>query len=229
MNTKYNHLKKIIADYQNKSIKNKVSLPCYPFITISREAGAGGHSLAEALIQHIKKDSFFTSSWEFYDQNIHTLINDPKIKIQWDELMTEKFHNEIEDYLNQLILGYTEQDIVYRNLFKSIRILAESGHVIFIGRGACWITRDLPMGIHLRLVAPKNIRIQRISNILNISKKDSRQLMEQQDKDRKKLFKKYFHKDINDPYLYDSVINTAKLNVNDIALSIIQLIKRKKI
>ena len=50
---------------------------------------------------------------------------------------------------------------IVNNDINGVRALAEVGRVIIVGRGGVFITRDLPGGIHVRLVAPREWRVRR--------------------------------------------------------------------
>jgi cytidylate kinase len=199
----------------------------HPFITISREVGAGGHRLAESLVrqmQSLKQDALF-SGWQMMDQELcRKILQNPKLKVSLESLVTEELHSEIEDVLNNLIGGYTPQEQVMTEVFRTIRTLATVGKVIVVGRGGVCLTRDLPYGVHVRLVAPRSVRVLRMMELLHLSANEARLLVSGTDSSRARLVKKYFGKDIRDPLLYDVTWNTDSVSIEEIASSIIGLI-----
>ena len=199
----------------------------HPFITISREVGAGGHRLAESLVrqmQSLKQDGVF-SGWQMMDQELcQRILQNPKLKVSLESLVTEELHSEIEDVLNNLIAGYSPQEQVMTEIFRTIRTLATVGKVIVVGRGGVCVTRDLPYGVHVRLVAPQSVRVRRMMELLHLSANEARQLVSRTDSSRARLVKEYFSKDIRDPLLYDVTWNTDSVSLEEIASSIIGLI-----
>ncbi len=204
----------------------------FPFVTISRQTGSGGHTLALAILEQLKREQepVLSQAWQIADQEIcRRVAEDPAVKVSVDSLLAAEYHSEIEDILKELLLGYSSQDAVMRRMFHLIRNLATFGRVILVGRGAFCLTRDLPMGIHIRLVAPMPGRIRRIMSRMHLDEKKARELILEQDKAREKLVKVYFGKNIEDPLLYDAVWNTDTVSQETLARLTVSMIKEKLI
>ena len=200
----------------------------HPFVTISRQTGAGGHSLAQALLEEMEKqpDPLF-HGWKMFDQELCRLIlEDPKLKVSMQSLLSEEYRSQIEDILQTLIEGAATQDAVVRRTFQVLRTLATMGKVILVGRAGCCVTEGLAFGVHLRLVAPEPVRIRRMMRLLNLSsEEEARRVIKRQDADRARLVKDYFNRDINDPLLYNAVWNTDSVALETVAASVIQMIR----
>src|SRR5688572_30283359 len=72
----------------------------HPFVTISREAGAGGHSLAETLLEQMKAIDGIPvlRGWQVMDQELcHKILENPHLKVSLEALLTEELHSEVED------------------------------------------------------------------------------------------------------------------------------------
>ena len=202
----------------------------HPFVTISREAGAGGHSLAETLLAQMRAIDGIPvfRDWQVMDQELcHKILENPHLKVSLHALLTEELHSEVEDVVNSLIGGYTPQSQVMIEMFKTIRKMAALGKVIIVGRGAVCLTRPLPYGIHVRLVAPRSIRIRRMMEHLHLSEREAGEVVARTDNSRAKLLKTYFSTDIRDPQLYDVTWNTDSVSIEEIAFSIIGLIQSR--
>lgn len=201
----------------------------YPFVTISRQAGAGGHTLAKFLLNDLSlKSGKIYKGWQFCDQEICKLVSEtPGLKVCVQELIASEYHSNLQDMLEELIIGDSPQDKILKQMFQIIYKLASFGKVIIVGRGASFLTRKLPLGIHVRLVASMETRVQRMMGLLEIPKKKAAALIEEQDKARKKLIKKFFGEDIENPLLYDVVWNTDEVSMEDISEAILVLLQRK--
>jgi len=150
-----------------------------PFITISRQAGAGGRSLARAILAAFEEwegEPRF-QGWSSYDEELcKTIVADPEIHVSLRELVAEDYRNPGEDFV-AVLLGGSFQDEIQKKIAATIRHLALMGKVILMGRGGVSITRDLASGVHIRLVAPRDTRVQRTMGALRISEKKAARSM----------------------------------------------------
>ena len=201
-----------------------------PFITISRQTGAGGHTLALDILDEItkqKRDPIF-EGWKMFDEELcKRVVEDPELKVSMNALLGEEYRSQMEDLLDEILIGLTPQEVIVKKIFDILRTLATFGRSILVGRGGACLTRDLPLGIHVRLVASPSSRIQRMMKLMNLSEAKARELVAKQDTARAQLVKTYFHKDINDPLLYDVIWNTDTVPLPEIARSVVNLVKAK--
>lgn len=192
----------------------------YPFVAISRETGAGGQALATELLRQIGEQSAepLFSGWQLCNQELcHALAQDPGLKTAVESLLRMEYHPHAEDILGQLIFGNQSQDVVIKKMFRMIRTLALHGKVVFVGRGATFLTRDLDCGLRVRLVASVESRIKRVVSSTGLTEKAARELIAEKDKAKAELVKTFFNKDIRDPLLYDIVWNTDRVTLREIA------------
>ena len=203
----------------------------FPFITISRQAGAGGQALGTLLgekIQLLHQEPLF-QDWHLCNQELCRMIaqDDPELKGSVESLRRTEYHSQAEDMLSQLIYGSSSQDLVIKKMFHLMRTFALHGKVVFVGRGARFLAGDLPLGIHVRLEAPLESRVRRMMQSFGLSEKKAREEIEEKDKAKAGLVKTYFHKDIRDPLLYDALFNTDRINLDEIAKILIELVRSK--
>jgi cytidylate kinase len=203
---------------------------CFPFIAISRQAGAGGQALATLLdekIQKLHSEALF-QGWQLCNQELcHMVAQDPALKNLVESLTRTEYHSHAEDMLSQFIYGGASQDLVVKKMFHIMRAFALHGKVIFVGRGSSFLTRDLPLGIHVRLEAPMESRVKRMMGALQVDAKKAREAVEEKDKAKAELVKTFFHKDIRDPLNYDVVWNTDRVPMGEIVKLLIEMIRDK--
>lgn len=200
-----------------------------PFVTISRQTGAGGHTLARVLAQAMRQaeDPLF-QGWQVFDRELcEKLMADPRLRVSMRSLLAEEYRSQIEDAIFSLLGGETPRDVVVRKLFETIRALAAIGRVIIVGRAGMCVTRGLPDGVHLRLVAPEPARIARMRELLHVSEPAAREMIGAQDRDRARLVRDHFRRDIDDPLLYDATWNTQAAPFEAIAASVMTLIEHR--
>lgn len=200
-----------------------------PFITISREAGADAHGLANALLVEMKKEpSPLFQNWRIYDRELcEELVRQPDIHFPLDALAKESFRTELEDTIITFLGGGSPQCLVVEKMFQAIRSLASAGRAIIIGRGGCCLTSSFPLGLHVRLIAPEPHRIARVQRTAKLSQKEAARYARLQEADRAKLVKAFFNRDISDPLLYDSIWNTERVPMPAIARAIVECLKAR--
>ena len=197
----------------------------YPFVTLSREAGAGGRSLAEALLQQMEEmDNELLKGWKIFDRELcQKVVEEPGLNVCLQKVFRHEYHSQIEDMIEEIVMGFTAQDVVARKIFQCIRSLATVGKVILVGRAGSFLTRDLPLGVHVRLVAPREKRMEAIGKNFSLNAKKAAEFLKEQDKSRAALVKRFFNQKIENPQYYDMIINTARISRAEVAELIIHL------
>lgn len=209
-------------------VKNDQHTYGYPFVTISRQAGAGGHTLAEAIKAETDargQTDLFTG-WRIFDEQICTAIaRDPELHVSLNELLTEAYSGPVMDFFHEIVGGQTSHYTVARRIFELIRNVTQFGKVIVVGRAAGLVTRRLPAGIHVRLTASPTARIRWMAQKLDISEEEAGKMIDRQDRDRARLVRDFFDEDIHDPSLYHRVWDTEVTPIPEIATEVLHLIK----
>ena len=217
--------------YRNQELGEKITQPgLFPFITISRQTGAGGHALGKRIIELLNESTGDPElrGWKLYDQEICKIVaEDQKLRVSLSELFAEEYHTLLDDLMAEMILGYTSHDRLMPRMFRVIYELASMGKAVIIGRGSSFLTGDLPNGLHIRLVAPLSNRALRMQEVSGMSEDGAEQLVRKLDRDRSRLVKNYFHADIEDPLNYDMIFNTEKQSIDEIAAVVTQVLRSR--
>jgi cytidylate kinase len=97
--------------------------------------------------------------------------------------------------------------------YLKIAMLTEAaeGSCVFIGRGAAAIFRNMPGVISVFLMAPLEIRVERVKSYFHCDDKRARQIIEQGDHDRIGFHRFFFDMDWKDPANYHLCLNTGYL------------------
>ncbi|MDY6932827.1 MAG: cytidylate kinase-like family protein [Spirochaetota bacterium] len=199
-----------------------------PFITISREYGCGGVEIGETIVKKINRDYKSEPEWALYDKKVLEKISeDTGFTTNLLNVMTHTSVNKITNVLQTMFAKLPSHLTIYRKMGEIIRTVATNGNAIIIGRGGCWITRDMEKGLHIKIVAPLKWRIERISTLCKINKKEAEKLINKKSDMRENDFKEYIKFDISDPKNYHLVLNSEKLSPDECANIIIALIKIK--
>jgi cytidylate kinase len=175
-----------------------------PYLTISREAGAGGSRIARLVGE--------TIGWEVLDRELLECLAEryhtsPAVLELVDETTTHWITEIFGNWINPA--SVSQMQYVFR-LGRVILMAASGGKVIFVGRGAQFL---LPhdRGLSVWLVAPLKYRVQQIMERRHLSFEEARDYVGKTDAGRRDFVRQYFHHDVPDPHLFDLVVNVEKL------------------
>jgi len=182
-----------------------------PVITISREVGCGGlqisHLLAAEMNKHVFEKKWQVVSKEVLVESAQELKVAPEkverllkfnANLTFDEILsafTDKYYKS-----NRVILK-TVRDVIHN--------FAVDGCCIILGRAGHVISGDIQNALHIRLIAPVEWRVKRISSSRKISEAEALQYIKETDLERENLHK-YFLKDKNAVETYDVVIDVSR-------------------
>lgn len=85
---------------------------------------------------------------------------------------------------------------------------------IIVDRGVNFII-GLKKGIHIRVVAPVEKRIENLIEYEHLNAKETKREIKLKDKERKDFIRTFFGKDIDDPASYDLILNSANFQIED--------------
>jgi hypothetical protein len=179
-------------------------------VTISRQTGAGGHAVAEALRDYLQAAADGDSRpWTVFDRNlVERVLEDHHLPKQLAQFMVEDRISEISDTMDELFGLHPPLWTIVHKTAETILHLVELGNVILVGRGSHIVTRKLDYVFHVRLVGSLGNRVEHIQRAEKLSAKAARKLVDREDRGRRRFVRKYFGEDIDNPLLYHVVINT---------------------
>ena len=183
-------------------------------ITISRQLGSLGTDIANKLneemrINYLDKESLHEELIEKYG------ISEEKFK-RYDEkkpALWDVFSSDKDRYIHFM------QTAMYE--------FAKKGHCIVNGRGGQVLFKNLPTVLRVRIVAPIDVRLERIKKDYNDDARLAEQIIRHSDHDRAGFHKFFFHVNWEDSGLYDLVVNTGAFSVGAAVRLIKDALKRK--
>lgn len=191
------------------------------FVTISRQAGAGGRSVARAIVRRFEREG--EAGWTVFDANAFQEAVRRAGLIAPARLAEEEvYEGPLGDWLEQLFGRNSPQDAVMLAVFRAMREAARRGRVVFVGRGAVCLLRDLG-GVHARLVASLDARLHRLEERYEITAEEARRRLREMDESRSAFFRDHLHRRIDDPALYDLVLNTDWVSSEEAAALVLEL------
>ncbi|HEX2971362.1 MAG TPA: cytidylate kinase-like family protein, partial [Tepidisphaeraceae bacterium] len=171
--------------------------PTRPFITISREPGAGGLTLGKALAEALTAADPNQGAWTCWDRElVEKVAADYHLSRNMVESLEETRHSWLADLLESLSFSdqapTTDEATIYARVSETIRALARAGRVIIVGRGGVFVTRRMPGGIHVRLVAPLEYRVAFMAKLLNVSSEAAAAYVKEADHNRRAFFERHW-------------------------------------
>jgi len=169
-------------------------------ITISRQLGSLGTDIAKKLKEELGFNYLDNESLEVELVNKYGI---PEEKVEkYDEkkpAFWDMFSSDKDRYLHFM------KTVIYE--------FARKGSCIIIGRGGQILLRDIPGVLHIRVIAPTELRIERIKRKYSYNDRPAEQIIRHSDHDRAGFHKFFFHVNWEDPNLYDLTINTCSFSV----------------
>ena len=92
-----------------------------------------------------------------------------------------------------------------------VKELHRKGDVVIIGRWANVILANIPNVIHVGLLAHRDVRVESIMRLEHFAKEDAQVYVEELDRARVALTRKYFKSQPDEPTLYHMVLNMDKI------------------
>lgn len=103
--------------------------------------------------------------------------------------------------------------------------LADEGDVVIVGRAGEVLLGGRSGVLHVRVIAPLNVRIRRIARRYSVTHESARAQIESSDEARRTYMHQYYRVDWNDPELYDLFINTGSFSVPSAAALICEALE----
>ena len=191
-----------------------------PYVAVSRMSGTGGSAFAIRLGEAL--------GWPVLDGEIVDLIADTfELDGAMLHLLDEARANWVRDVLGDLMPHQiVNLDTYVHHLGKVIRLVGLHGNVVLVGRGAqLFLPRE--RGLALRLVASEEERVLRLSEQDGVSAADARKHIDDVDRRRAHFVEHYFGRAIDDPTLYDLVLNRSSLSDSELVEIVATLCNRR--
>ncbi len=189
--------------------------PCAYTIAISREAGANGCLVAQAIGKRL--------GWAVYDRELVQLLAEGMgVRTSMVEDLDERRANWLRECVEAFAaVPSVSQSAYVRHLVEAELTVAAHGHCVIVGRGAAQI---LPKAstLRVRLVGELEDRIGVIQKRLGLGHDDAARWIERVDRERVGFVKDHFQARVDDPRHYDLVLNSSRFSVDECAALVIE-------
>jgi cytidylate kinase len=179
-------------------------------VTLSRQCGCGAHVIANLLSRYLEAGSApGAPPWTVYDRNlVETVLTEHHLPSRFSRFMPEDRVTEMNDIMAELLGLCPASWTFVQQTSETILRLIEKGNLIIVGRGANIIAANRPHVLNVRLIGSIERRVERKAEMESLDRKEALNRIRLEDAGRQRYILKHFNKDINDPSLYDFVLNT---------------------
>jgi cytidylate kinase len=190
-------------------------------VTISREAGAGGSSVARLLADYFEKRSPNHENWTVFDHDlVQKALEQHRLPKDFERFIPEDATRRLSDTVEDLLGLHPASSELVRRVSETMLNLARNGNVILVGRGGNVITSRLPNVFHVRLVGSRASRLKNIRRQGDFSTVAAEEFLIKMDRARKRYLRQNFDAQIDDPLSYDLIINTGRVGFEEATMLI---------
>jgi cytidylate kinase len=119
----------------------------------------------------------------------------------------------------------TDPDCVAAAAREVLLEAAQHPPVVIVGHGGNCLFRTRPEVLRIRVVAPFDLRVQRVARRTGAPAQAAAADVRRRDADRQHYLQRYYKSDMNDPCSYDLQINTGTVTLEAAAQLVIALIQ----
>ena len=189
--------------------------PPRPIVTLSREAGAGAVTIGELAARLLNQTPADPDAppWTVFDKTlVQRVIEDHQFPEALRRFLSEEIRPGITSAVEEIFGLHPSGWRLAEHTTETILRLAHLGNVILVGRGAHLITAKRHPAVHVRLVAPLELRAAHLAEYYHFTPDEALRFARQADQGRRRYVKRYFNADIADPLHYTLTINTGRID-----------------
>jgi hypothetical protein len=177
----------------------------YPFVAISRQAGAGGEDVGRVVAAALRCECLDHELLTYLAERCHV----PTVLLEFvDETTSTLVRDILTRWLDARLIT---QDEYVRRLGEIMLMAVHDGPAVFVGRGAQSILpRERALAV--RVIAPLERRITDTMMRRHLDRKAAEKWVRETDEGRAHFIRHQFHEDPSDPRRYDLVINLERID-----------------
>lgn len=214
-----------------------------PVITIGRQFGAGGKTVAEMLARELNVDVLES---RIIDEVAHRLEL-PKEEVEAEDeqpgsllarLLVALGSASSEPLIPPEVTAWSPPNAdpafdtrkaVLQITQHVIEEAAREGNVVIVGRGGAYLLRDFPGALHVFLGAAKSVRVKAIMARYDITSEDeAMRRLKQTDENWTAYIKQVYGHDRNLAVHYDMVLDTGRLGYQATVDAILAALKHRR-
>jgi cytidylate kinase len=191
-----------------------------PVVTISRQFGAGGSSVAAIVAAELHAEVVDKKLIEEVARRLEISPSDVAAEDERPRPMLERLARSFAALEPAMGTGWSPpypdplfdpRKAIIQLTEQIIGEVADGGNVVIVGRGAGFCLRDRPNVFRVFLRAPEAVRVGVLMERLGLGEAEARRKMLETDANRAAYIHQLYKKDWCDPDEYDLIVNTGRL------------------
>ncbi len=201
-------------------------------VTISREYGSGGGEIASRLVKRL--------GWTLIDHQIVANVAQ-RLGMTHEEAQArdERGAGLVARVLDAFLTTAPEgpvqpgdiptnsADLYHETVCQVIEEAVRTRHVVIVGRGAQALLQDRQDVLHVRVVAPLEMRIEYVSRREGLSESEARARIHAKEQGRDRYLQTHYGRNPHDPQLYDLSVNTRGTSLDGAVDLLLAALERK--
>ena len=224
---------KVASAVLNAALGNRLvhghAPPPHRFVTVSRQAGAGGRTFARQLVERLNVLPH-DRLWSCWDQElVEKVSEDHGIEKAIVAKLEDAPHNWLEEMFENVSSAeakrHPDEFMVYRRVAMTVQALAEAGNAVIVGRGSVFVAHGIAGGLHVRLVAPVAWRVENVARRDGIDRKQAAAKVAQIDRSREMFYKRHWPDRKLTPEEFTVTFNSERLTVGQMVQAVLPLLQ----
>ena len=191
-----------------------------PIVTISRQYGAGGSSVAGIVAAELGVEVVDKTLIETVARRLEMAPNDVAAEEERPRTLLERLVRSFSTLEPGMGVGWSPpypdpmfdpQKAIIELTEQVINEVAASGNVVIVGRGASFVLHGRPGVFRVFLCAPEDVRVRVLMKRLGLGDAEVRRKMHETDANRAAYIHQVYKHDWCDPDEYDLIVNTGRL------------------
>ncbi|MBR3745328.1 MAG: cytidylate kinase-like family protein [Bacteroidales bacterium] len=210
-----------------------------PFvITISREIGSGGGSVARKLAEKLNVPCADKQLLQSLEEKFNlTRAGIEHLKSSKKNWFTDLFKRVAPTSKASIEVGghvfssdVVQEDVTLKDIYEAeveiLNAIADEGSCVITGRSAFFILKDRPNKVDIFITASKEARIKRVMDKQNMSREDAIELIQKIDEGRDNYVKRFTGLSRYDMRNYDLILDMNSLTEDEATEKILAFISR---
>lgn len=187
-----------------------------PLITITQDYGSHGYYVAQQVAEKLQL--------KLYDDET---LREEAVRLGVKKENLAAIKEQVPGFFDRLLGAKPD---VYLDVLRGVVYhMASENNGVIVGHGSQVLLRDFGCALHIRIVTPQEKRIRYFIEEKGLGEEEADRIVHAKDGEAKDFFLYAFKKDINDPLLYDLVINTEKISIDTAISYIVELANSNEI
>jgi cytidylate kinase len=201
-------------------------------VTISREYGSGGGEIGRRLAVRL--------GWQLVDHELVARVarelgisvddaaeHDEQAESFAERLLASLQVIEPQVLVNPPLAQQHDPQAYHDAVCRVVGAAVDAGGVVIVGRAAQLMLRGRRDVLHVRAVAPLSACIQYVARREGLDETAARERIQKKESGRARHVQTFYHIRTDDAHLYDLIVNTAVLSLDD-AVALIALALEQK-